>query len=140
MANSSPTEKRRNKQFIINNSEALKQYAITNQKKLGLGIIILNLLLIENDILKAQDICDRVRTSPLHDRPLPSGEDRQLSLEQPIAYIPLLNFWFKIIRLKIKKKYNIDIKKDYDLESKFLLIFVKDAALESFSIYSVKLV
>lgn len=139
MANSSPTEKRRNKQFIINNSEALKQYAITNKKKLGRGIIILNLLLIENDILKAQDICDYGRSEPLQDRSLPSEEDRQLSLKQPIAYIPLLNFWFKIIRLKIKKKYNIDIKKDYDLESKFLLIFVKDAALESFSIYSVKL-
>ena len=127
----SPIEKRRNKQFIINNSEALKKYAITNQKNLGLGIIILNLLLIENDILKAQDICDR---------PSPSGEARQLSLKQPIAYIPLVNFWFKVIRLKIKKKYDIDIKKDYNLESKFLLIFVKDAALESFSIYSVKLV
>lgn len=123
-------EKRRNKKFIINNSEILKEYAVINQKKLGLGIILLNLLLIENDILKAKDISDRI---------LPLGEDRQSSLKQPIAYIPLVNFWFKIIRLKIKKKYNIDIKKDYDLENKFLLIFVKDAALESFSIYSVKL-
>jgi hypothetical protein len=140
MTNSSPTEKRRNKQFIINNSEVLKQYAITNQKKLGQGIILLNLLLIENDILKLQDIRDLGKAEPLHDRPLPSGEDRQLSLKQPIAYIPLVNFWFKIIRLKIKKKYDIDIKKDYNLESKFLLVFVKDTTLESFSIYSVKLV
>ena len=130
MTNSSQLEKRRNKKFIINNSEALKQYAITNQRRAGIGIIIINLLLIENDILKAKDL----------DEPsLPPEEDRSSSLKQPIAYIPLLSFWFKIIRLKIKKKYNIDIKKDYDLESKFLFIFVKDAALEKFSIYSVKL-
>lgn len=130
MANSSQSEKRRNKKFIINNSEALKQYAIANQKKLGIGIILINLLLIEDDILRAKDLEERL---------LPSGEDRQLSLKHSIAYIPIVNFWFKIVRLKIKKKYNIDIKKDYDLENKFLIIFVKDAALESFSIYSVKL-
>lgn len=130
MANSSQSEKRRNKKFIINNSEALKQYAITNKEKSGIGIILINLLLIEDNILRAKDLEEQL---------LPSGEDRQLSLKQSIAYIPIVNFWFKIVRLKIKKKYNIDIKKDYDLESKFLIIFVKDAALESFSIYSVKL-
>lgn len=130
MTNYSQIEKRRNKKFIINNSEALKQYAITNRKRAGIGIIIINLLLIEDDVLRAKD---------LENRPLPSGEARQ-SLKQPIAYIPLVNFWFKIVRLKIKKKYNIDLKKDYDLESKFLLVFVKDAALETFSIYSVKLI
>lgn len=130
MANSSQSEKRRNKKFIINNSEALKQYAITNKEKSGIGIILINLLLIEDNILRAKDLEERL---------LPSGEDRQLSLKQSIAYIPIVNFWFKIVRLKIKKKYNIDIKKDYDLGSKFLIIFVKDAALESFSIYSVKL-
>ena len=131
MKNSSQIEKRKNKTFIINNSQILKQYAINNQKKAGIGIIIVNLLLVEDDILKAKDI---------DDLPLPAGEDRSSSLKQPIAYIPLLSFWFKIIRLKIKKKYNIDIKKDYDLESKFLFVFIKDAALETFSIYSVKLI
>lgn len=131
MVNSSQIEKRRNKNFIINNSEALKKYAINNQKQSGTGIIMINLLLLEDDILRAKD---------LESRPLLSGEDRQSSLKQPIAYIPLVNFWFKIVRLKIKKKYDLDIKTDYDLESKFLLVFVKDAALETFSIYSVKLI
>lgn len=131
MVNSSQIEKRRNKNFIIKNSEALKKYAINNQKQSGTGIIMINLLLLEDDILRAKD---------LESRPLLSGEDRQSSLKQPIAYIPLVNFWFKIVRLKIKKKYDLDIKTDYDLESKFLLVFVKDAALETFSIYSVKLI
>lgn len=131
MTHSSQIEKRRNKKFIINNSEALKQYAITNKKKLGAGIIIINLLLIQDDILRAKD---------LNYQPLPSEEARQTSLKQPIAYVVIASFWFKIIRLKIKKKYNIDIKKDYDFANKFLLIFIKDSALESFSIYSVKLI
>lgn len=131
MSNSFQIEKRRNKKFIISNSELLKQYAITNRKNLGRGIIVINLLLIENDVLKVKD---------LEEQPLPSGEDSSSTLKQPIAYIPLVNFWFKIIRLKIKNKYNIDIKKDYDFESKFLFVFIKDAALETFSIYSVKLI
>jgi hypothetical protein len=130
MTNSSNGEGRRNKNFILKNSEILQEYALINQENLGTGIIVINLLLIENDLLKETDLNYEI---------IPSQEDRQASLKQPIAYIPLTNFWFKMVRLKIKKKYDIDIKKDYDLDKKFLLIFVKDASLESFSIYSVKL-
>jgi hypothetical protein len=130
MTNSSNNEGRRNKNFIINNSGILKEYALINQENLGIGVIIINLLLVENDLLKETDLNYEI---------ISSQEDRQASLKQPIAYIALTNFWFKMVRLKIKKKYDIDIKKDYDLAKKFLLIFVKDASLESFSIYSVNL-
>ncbi|VEP16302.1 conserved hypothetical protein [Hyella patelloides LEGE 07179] len=94
MTNSSKVDTRRNKNFIINNSTALKEYALGNKKNLGTGIIVINLLLIENDILQEKH---------LDYQPLPSNGDRRSSLKQPIAYIPLTNFWFKIIRLKIKK-------------------------------------
>jgi hypothetical protein len=130
MTNSLKNEGRRNKNFIINNSEIIKKYALLNQNNLGIGVIIINLLLIENDLLKETDLNYEI---------ISSQEDQKASLKQPIAYIPLTSFWFKMIRLKIKKKYDIDLKKDYDLTKKFLLIFVKDASLESFSIYSVKL-
>ena len=130
MTSSSQGDKRRNKNFIINNSALLKEYALTNKKNLGTGIIVINLLLIKNDILTKKDIDNRA---------ILSDEERQFSVQSPISYIPVVNFWFKIVRLKIKKKYNIDIKQDYDLENKFLIVFVKDVSLESFSIYSVKL-
>ena len=130
MTNSSQGDKRRNKNFIINNSGLIKQYALENKQNLGTGIIIINLLLIENDRLKERDI---------KQQPIVSDDSQQFSLKEPICYIPIVNFWFKIVRLKIKKKYGIDIKKDYDLNNKFLIIFVKDDDLENFSIYSVKL-
>lgn len=130
MVNSSQVEKRRNKKFIINNSAALKQYALSNQQNLGIGIIVINLLLIENDTLTEENLANSF---------ILSDDDQNSSLQQPISYIPLKNFWFKIVRLKIKKKYNIDIKKDYDIENKFLIVFLKDASLEKFSIYSIKL-
>lgn len=131
MANSSNNEGRRNKNFIINNGNILKEYALINQENSGTGIIVINLSLVEDDLLKATDLSYEIIST--------SEEDRKSSLKQPIAYIPLNNFWFKMIRLKIKKKYDIDIKEDYDLENKFLLVFIKDNALENFSIYSVKL-
>ena len=130
MTEPSQIDKRRNKKFIINNSEIIKQYALKNRKNLGKGIIIINLLLVDNDRLTEKDI---------NYKPILADKEQQFSLQQPISYIPLDNFWFKIVRLKIKKKYEIDIKQDYDLEIKFLIIFVKDVSLENFSIYSVKL-
>lgn len=130
MVNSSQVEKRRNKKFIINNSVVLKQYAFSNHQKLGTGIIIINLLLIKDDTLTEENLTNSF---------VLSDDDQNSSLQQAISYVPLKNFWFKIVRLKIKKKYNIDIKNDYDLESKFLIIFLKDTSLEKFSIYSVKL-
>ena len=130
MADSSKVEKRRNKNFIINNSARLKEYALRNRDKLGTGIILVNLPLIENDILEE---------SHFNYQHIPSVEDKNSTLKQSIAYIPLGNFWFKMVRLKIKKKYDIDIKKDYELSNKFLIVFIKDANLENFSIYSIKL-
>ena len=130
MTDSSQVDKRKNKKFIINNSQIIKQYALTNRKNLGRGIIIINLLLIKDNRLTDRDI---------DYQPFVSNEEQQFSLKQPISYLPLDNFWFKIVRLKIKKKYEIDIKHDYDLEKKFLIIFVKDISLENFSIYSIKL-
>ena len=130
MTDSSKVEKRRNKNFIINNSTKLKEYALTNHDRLGTGIIVVNLPLIENDVLEE---------SHFNYQNLPSVEDKSSTLKQPIAYIPLGNFWFKMVRLKIKKKYDIDIKNDYDLLNKFLMVFIKDANLENFSIYSIKL-
>ena len=130
MTEPSQIDKRRNKKFIINNSKIIKQYALKNRQNLGRGIIIINLLLVETDRLTEKDI---------NYKPILADKEQQFSLQQPICYIPLDNFWFKIVRLKIKKKYEIDIKHDYDLEVKFLIIFVKDTSLENFSIYSVKL-
>ena len=115
MSNSFQIEKRRNKKFIISNSELLKQYAITNRKNLGRGIIVINLLLIENDVLKVKD---------LEEQPLPSGEDSSSTLKQPIAYIPLVNFWFKIIRLKIKNKPASHNQQQRRWESAILLIVI----------------
>lgn len=121
--------KRRNKQFIINNSSIIKQYALSKQESLGKGIILINLLIAEEDILTQEDV----------DNSFVSEEDENLFLQQIISYVPVNSFWFKMIRLKIKKKYRIDIKDNCDFETKFLLIFLKDNSLERFSIYSIKL-
>lgn len=130
MTNNFNFEGRRNKNFIIKNRTILKKYALSNQENVGRGIIVINLLLIENDMLKETDLNYEI---------IPFQDEQKASLKQPIAYIPLTNFWFKMVRLKIKKKYDLDIEKDYDLVNKFLLVFVKDTSLENFSIYSVKL-
>ena len=44
-----------------------------------------------------------------------------------------------MLNLKIKKKYQIDIQTDSQFDNKFLIVFVKDASVEKFSIYSLKL-
>ncbi len=125
-------ENRTNKQFIIKNSKNIKKYALNSQKKFGKGIIVINLTLVENGLLKEQDLI--VRSMNQDDE----SNNEEKTLIHPISYVMINTFWFKIIRIKIKKKYGLDIKTDYNLDKQFLLVFVKDPSLESFSIYSIK--
>ena len=127
------TENRRNKQFIIKNSKSIKKYALNNQNRFGNGIIVINLTLVENGLLTEEDL---IVPSVNQDS---KSKNEEKTLIHPISYAISNSFWFKIIRIKIKKKYGIDIKTDYDLDKQFLLVFVKDPSLESFSIYSIKI-
>ncbi len=43
-----------------------------------------------------------------------------------------------MIDLKIKKKYQIDIQAENNFNGKFLILFIKDASIENFSIYSIR--
>lgn len=118
-------DKRRNKSIIANNGRLFKQYASKNYEVLGRGIIVVNLLLLKSDRLDELNLieCDNTNREP--------------TVHQPVSYIPQPNFWFKMISLKIKKKYRIDIQAQDD-ENKFLIVFIKDASIEHFSIYSIK--
>ena len=127
------TENRRNKKFISRNGQALKKYALNSQKKFGQGIIVINSTLVENSLLTEKDLI--VRNFDEEDE----SRTAENTLIHPISYLISKSFWFKIIRIKIKKKYEIDIKSDYDLDKQFLLVFVKDSSLQSFSIYSMKI-
>ena len=126
-------EIRTNKKFIKDNSKSLKKYAINCKKKFGDGIIVINSTLVQNRLLTDEDFI------------IPSfKQDNQSTGEEntwvnPISYLVNNGFWFKMLRIKIKKKYHIDIKTDYDLGQYFLLVFIKDSALESVSIYSIKI-
>ena len=132
MVNGSSIDKSRNKNFIINNQLFLKHYALENYELVGQGIIVINLLLLKTDIL---DELNLTRDHPL--------EPQDTSVYQPLVYIPKHNFWFKMIGLKIKKKYQLDIQtedKGNQTNSKtFYVIFIKDASIEHFSLYSLKL-
>ncbi|MBE9044212.1 hypothetical protein IQ255_07330 [Pleurocapsales cyanobacterium LEGE 10410] len=126
MTNSSAIDKRKNKNFVINNKTLLKQYAIQNREFFGQGIIVVNLLLMNADLLNGKALFT-----------LEPGTEP--TVHQPISYIPKSNFWFKMLSLKIKKKYQIDIQEAKNFDNKFLIVFVKDASIEHFSIYSLKL-
>ena len=126
MANNSASENSRTKKFIINNRQLLKQYVQTKQDSIGLGIVVVNLLLLaiaelDESNLSAEDL-DKWQEPTVH---------------QPVSYIPKENFWFKMISLKIKKKYKIDIQTQSSTKKTFV-VFIKDAALENFSIYAIK--
>ena len=120
-------EKRKNKNFVIQNRFSLQDYGRKNYKRFGRGIVVINLLLLETDRLTKDDLLNNE-----------VEEEKDITLHQPLSYIPEKNFWFKMIYLKIKKKHQIDIKDKYDLNKQFLIIFVKDASVEHFSIYSLK--
>lgn len=128
MSSNPALDKRKNKNFVVQNKYFLKQYALKSYDFLGKGIIVINLLLLKTDIVDEQDI-------PNYD----IEEERDITIHNPISYIPHNNFWFKMLNLKIKKKYKIDITEEDRENRKVLIVFVKDASIEHFSIYSLKL-
>ncbi len=128
MTDNSGVNKRKNKNFVINNRSILKQYALKNYEIFGQGIIVVNLLLLDSKNL------DEFHLS---DDDLIDAEEQ--TVHQLISYIPQLNFWFKMISLKIKKKYQIDIQAEDHSHNKFLIVFIKDPSIENFSIYSLKI-
>ncbi|MDJ0592197.1 MAG: hypothetical protein QNJ72_19770 [Pleurocapsa sp. MO_226.B13] len=128
MSPNSSLDKRKNKSFVINNKYFLKQYALKNYEIFGKGIIVINLLLLKTDKIDKEDF--------------PNYElenEQEPTVHQPVSYIPQKNFWFKMLNLKIKKKYQIDIQQENNFQQKFLVVFIKDASIEHFSIYSLKL-
>lgn len=128
MTNSSSVDKRTNKNFVINNRFKLKDYALKHREVSGQGIIVVNLLLLKTDVSDESSLFD---TEP--------EELQEATIHKPVSYIPKNNFWFKMLNLKIKKKYQIDIQAKDEFTNKFLVVFVKDASIEHFSIYSLKL-
>ena len=128
MSNNSNLETRKNKKFVVDNKHFLKQYALKNNEAFGRGIIVVNLLLLKTDTINKEDLVNNELV----------GEQDQ-TVHQPVSYIPQNNFWFKMIGLKIKKKYQIDIQDRNSYDRKFLIVFIKDPSIEYFSIYSLKL-
>lgn len=128
MSSNSALERQRNKTFVINNKYFLKQYAQKKHHLFGSGIIVINLLQLNTDLLDEQSI--------------PSDdllEDQEPTIYQPVSYIPEKNFWFKMLSLKIKKKYQIELKNNENNLERCLVVFIKDTSIEHFSIYSLKL-
>ncbi len=121
-------DKRKNKNFVIQNKFYLKTYGLKNYKTFGKGIIVINLLLLDCDILNEDDLINNQ-----------AQEDKQITLQQPLSYIPETNFWYKVLHLKIKKKHQIDLKKKSSGDNQLLVIFIKDVSVEHFSIYSLKI-
>lgn len=119
-------DKRINKSFLINHSTLLKQYALNNYNIFGQGIIVINLLLLDSENLKKLDASK-----------LEIIEGQEPTVHQPISYIPKKNFWFKAIGLKIKKKHQIELETD-NSDGNFSVVFIKDASIEYFSIYSLR--
>ncbi len=120
-------DKRKNKNFVIQNRYILKEYAVNNCKKFGRGVIVVNLLLLNTEILTQDDILNNQAQSK-----------KEITLHQELSYIPENSFWFKVVSLKIKKQHQIDIQQNYDLDKQILIIFIKDASVEHFSIYALK--
>ena len=127
MADPSILDKRKNKDFVIQNKFYLKAYGQKNQQIFGNGIIVINLLMLEFDNLNKEDL-DKYQVQ----------EEADITLQQALSYIPESNFWFKVLYLKIKKKYQIDIKKKYTTGDRLLVVFIKDFSVEHFSIYTLK--
>lgn len=115
----------KNKSFVINNSSLLKKYALKNYAMFGNGIIVVNLLFLKTDILDDLDSIGYGRAS-----------DRESGIDHPISYVPHTSFWFKILNIRIKEKYSIEIDGIDNHKGKFLIVFIKDAVMERFSIYS----
>lgn len=127
MADPSVLDKRKNKDFVIQNKFYLKAYGQKNQQFFGNGIIVINLLMLEFDNLDQEDL-DKYQAQ----------KEADITLQQALSYIPESNFWFKVLYLKIKKKYQIDIKNKYTTGDRLLVVFIKDVSVEHFSIYTLK--
>lgn len=128
MTDTPALDKRKNKAFVINNQLLLKKYALNNFDISGEGIIVINLLLLNSENI------DQVNLS---EEDLKAAQ--ATTIHQPISYIPRLHFWYKMISLKIQKKYQIDIQAENKSRNKFLIVFIKDTLIENFSIYSIKI-
>lgn len=128
MTDNPSLDKRKNKKFVINNKSILKQYALKNHGIFGQGIIVINLLLLDSENI-----------DKLHLNYEDLKDEEEQTVHQPISYISKLDFWFKMISLKIKKKYQIDIQGEAHYHNKFLIVFIKDTSIENFSIYSLKM-
>lgn len=115
----------KNKSFVIDNSSLLKKYALENYAMFGDGIIVVNLLLLKTHILDDSDLIRYERK-----------RDRESSINHPVSYVPHTSFWFKTLNIRIREKYSIEIDAIDNHRGKFFIIFIKDAVIESFSIYT----
>lgn len=128
MAHTPSLDKSKNKSFIINHGSALKRYAQKNHEIFGQGIVVINLLLLNVESIEQLSLPNKDLIS-----------EQEITVHKPISYIPKLNFWFKMICLKIKQKYQIDIQAQGSFDNKTLIVFIKDTSIEHFSIYSIKI-
>lgn len=126
MINNSSSETRNNKKFIINNSSLLQKFAQKHQEYFGFGIIVINLLQLKTENINESDLLDQE-----------SSAWQEPTVHQPVSFIPKDNFWFKMINLKIQKKHQIDLQAQNDTD-KIFVVFIKDDAMEHFSIYTIK--
>lgn len=127
MVENSFSEGSKNKIFVVKNKALLKQYAQKKQKAFGLGIIVINLLLLGTADIDELNLLD-----------LDLEEWQEPTVHQPISYISYDSFWFKMIGLKIKKKHQIDIQDLENNTQQVFVVLIKDAAIEHFSIYTIK--
>jgi competence transcription factor ComK len=127
MTDNSSLEKSSNKSFITNNHALLKDYAQKKRQSFGLGIIVINLLLLKTEKIDGLNLLDT-----------DLAELNEATIHQPISYIPCDNFWFKTINLKIKQRHKIDLQAENNADQ-ISIVFIKDVAIEHFSIYTLKL-
>ncbi|MFM2313612.1 MAG: hypothetical protein RLZZ04_2888 [Cyanobacteriota bacterium] len=126
MADNFSVEKSSNKSFIANHHSLLKDYAQQKKQIFGFGIIVVNLLLLKPEKIDELNLLDPDVI-----------EQQEATVHQPISYVPLGNFWFKLITLKIKKKHQIDLQAK-NSSDRVPIVFIKDAAIEHFSIYTIR--
>jgi hypothetical protein len=114
------------KSFIVKHHSLLKDYAQQKRQLFGSGIVVVNLLLLKPEEIDELNLLDPDVI-----------EQQEATVHQPISYVPQGNFWFKLITLKIKKKHQIDLQFKNDSD-RIPIVFIKDAAIEHFSIYTIK--
>ncbi|MEL7420176.1 MAG: hypothetical protein AAGK10_16615, partial [Cyanobacteria bacterium J06555_3] len=86
MVENSFSEGSKNKIFVVKNKALLKQYAQKKQKVFGLGIIVINLLLLGTADIDELNLLN-----------LDLEEWQEPTVHQPISYISYDSFWFKMI-------------------------------------------